>query len=296
MSSIRLLRTFVAVAAEGSFAAAAPRVALTQAAVGQQMRLLESELRRDLFVRQGKAVVLGDAGRELLPQVRRLVALYDQMLATAPATEPMAGTLNLGAVVSAVRPLIQATLALKARHPALELHVSAAKSIELLARVRSGELDAAIVVKPEFALAKACEWRPLRAEPLLVIAPTALRERDPNVLLAREPFIRLSRDTAGGRLVDRYLRREGIVPQERFEVTSLFAITRLVDRGLGVALIPDWPPPWPEGVRLRRIPVDSPEHARHVGVVYPRASVRAGPAQAFVEAATAVAAGPLSRT
>eukprot|EP01034_Spumella_vulgaris_P031533 gene31533-38947_t len=102
MSSIRLLRTFVAVAAEGSFAAAAPRVALTQAAVGQQMRLLESEMRRALFARQGKAVVLSDAGRELLPQVRRLVALYDQMLATAPATEPMAGTLNLGAVVSAV--------------------------------------------------------------------------------------------------------------------------------------------------------------------------------------------------
>ena len=74
MSSIRLLKTFAAVAAEGSFAAAASQVALTQAAVGQQMRALEAELRRPLFERQGKSVVLNDAGRELLPQVRRLLA------------------------------------------------------------------------------------------------------------------------------------------------------------------------------------------------------------------------------
>ena len=126
MSSIRLLRTFVAVAAEGSFAAAAPRVALTQAAVGLQMRTLEGELRRPLFERQGKSVTLNDAGRELLPSVRKLVALYDQMLTSSSAAEPMAGTVHLGAVVSAVRPLIQATLALKARHPRLELLVTAA--------------------------------------------------------------------------------------------------------------------------------------------------------------------------
>ena len=69
MSSIRLLKTFLAVAAEGSFAAAAPRVALTQAAVGQQMRALESDLRRPLFERQGKVVALNAAGRALLPDV-----------------------------------------------------------------------------------------------------------------------------------------------------------------------------------------------------------------------------------
>ena len=63
MSSLRIFRTFAAVASEGSFAAAAARVALTQAAVGQQMRALEADLRRPLFTRQGKSVVLNDAGR-----------------------------------------------------------------------------------------------------------------------------------------------------------------------------------------------------------------------------------------
>ncbi len=49
MSTVRFLRTFVAVAEHGSFAAAAGQVALTQAAVSLQMRALETELRRELF-------------------------------------------------------------------------------------------------------------------------------------------------------------------------------------------------------------------------------------------------------
>src|SRR5437763_3051226 len=126
MSSIRVLQTFSAVASEGSFAAAAARVALTQAAVGQQMRSLEGTLRRPLFERQGKVVVLNEAGRELVPQVRRLLATWDQMLAGPGGAQAMAGTVHLGAVVSAIRPLIRATLELKGRHPELDLHVLAA--------------------------------------------------------------------------------------------------------------------------------------------------------------------------
>src|SRR6185369_5348826 len=182
MSSIRLLKTFSAVAAEGSFAAAAARVALTQAAVGQQMRGLEAELRRPLFERQGKSVVLNEAGRELVPQVRRLLALYEQMLAPAAAEGGMAGTAHLGAVVSAVRPLLQATLALKARHAALDLHVSAAKSIELIERVQSGELDAAVVVREPGPARPELAWIPLHAEPMVLLVPRKLAEAAPRAI------------------------------------------------------------------------------------------------------------------
>src|SRR6266545_3712767 len=101
MSSIRILKTFLSVADQGSFAAAAQRVALTQAAVGQQMRALEADLRRPLFEREGKTVVLSEAGREALPTARKLVALYEQLMARAPASEIVAGTVHLGSVVSA---------------------------------------------------------------------------------------------------------------------------------------------------------------------------------------------------
>jgi DNA-binding transcriptional LysR family regulator len=237
MSSIRLLKTFAAVAAEGSFAAAASRVALTQAAVGQQMRALEAELRRPLFERQGKSVVLNDAGRELVPQVRRLLALYEQMLAPAAAANVMAGTVHLGAIVSAVRPLIQATLALKARHAALDLHVSAAKSIELVERVQSGDLDAAIAVR-EPGTRSDLAWTALYSEPMVLLAPRKLEESNPRIILQQQPFIRFDPSQHTGRLVERTLRRLRAKPSELLELNALESIAELVRSGLGVSVVP----------------------------------------------------------
>ena len=237
MSSIRLMRTFVAVAAEGSFAAAASRVALTQAAVGQQMRALEAELKRPLFERQGKSVVLNEAGRALVPQVRRLLGLYEQMLLQAAAPDAMAGTVHLGAVVSAVRPLIQATLRLKARHAALDLHVSAAKSIELITRVQAGELDAAVAVR-EPGVGKHLAWTPLYGEPMVLLVPRKLDEANPRTILQRQPFLRFDPTQHTGQLVDRTLKRLRVKPMELLELNSLESIADLVRSGLGVAVVP----------------------------------------------------------
>lgn len=238
MSSIRLLRTFLAVASEGSFAAAAQQVALTQAAVGQQMRALEAEFRRPLFERQGKSVVLSPAGHALLPGVRRLVAQYEQLLASAPVTGTIAGTVHLGGVVSAVRALIQTTVALKARHPGLELHVSAAKSVELLARVASGELDAALTVRSGGAASAQVAWTPLYAEPMVLLAGRGLDALPPRELLQQHPFIRFDRTQHTGQLVERTLKKLRARPQEFLELNAIESIVDLVRSGLGVTILP----------------------------------------------------------
>lgn len=275
MSSIRVLKTFLAVAAEGSFAAAANRVALTQAAVGQQMRALEAELRRPLFERQGKTLVLSPAAREVLPTVRKLVAQYEQLLAAAPRAGEMAGTVNLGAVVSAVRPLIQATLALKGRHPALELHVSAAKSIELVGRVAAGELDAAIAVRepgparPEFA------WTPLYAEPMVLLVPRKLPEARPRELLERHAFIRFDPAQHTGRLVQRTLRKLRARPQDFLELNAIESIVDLVRSGLGVSIVPLLQGArWQGDARLRVVELPAAEE-RRIALVQRRDSDKA---------------------
>lgn len=274
MSSIRVLKTFLAVATEGSFAAAAQRVALTQAAVGQQMRTLEGELRRPLFQRQGKAVMLNDAGRELLPTVRRLVAQYEQLLA-ASAPEPMAGTVHLGAIVSAVRPLIQATLALKSRHPALDLHVSAAKSMELLAQVETGTLDAAIAVREPGSTRPGLVWTPLYAEPMVLLAARAMEDATPRALLQHHPFIRFDRSQHTGALVQRSLSRLRVKPQEMIELNAIEAIVDLVRAGLGVAVLPLLQGNrWANDARLRVLELPHAEQ-RQVALVQRRDSPQA---------------------
>jgi DNA-binding transcriptional LysR family regulator len=268
MSSIRVMKTFLAVAAEGSFAAAASRVALTQAAVGQQMRTLEADLRRPLFERQGKTVVLAEAGRQLLPQVRKLVGLYEQMLASAPAAEPMAGTVHVGAIVSAVRPLIEATLALKARHAGLELHVSAAKSADLLQRVAEGALDAAVVVHDGPRSHPGLAWTPLYDEAMVLLVSRILPEAPARTLLQQQPFIRFDRSEHTGQLVERTLQRLRARPQPFLELNALEGIVDLVRSGLGVALVPLLRDArWQADPRLRVIDLPRAE-ARRIALVF----------------------------
>jgi len=275
MSSIRVLKTFVAAATEGSFAAAAHRVALTQAAVGQQMRALEADLRRPLFERQGKSVALNDAGRELLPAVRKLVALYDQMRAAGVSPEPMSGTVHLGAVVSAVRPLIQATLSLKARHPELDLHVSAAKSMDLLARVEAGELDAAIAVREPGQSRPGLAWTTLYEEPMVLLAPRSAGEGSARALLQRHPFIRFDRSQHTGHLVQRTLRRLKVEPDDFLELNAIESIVDLVRAGLGVAILPHLQGGrWAADSRLRVVEIPKAE-VRRIAFVQARDSAQA---------------------
>jgi DNA-binding transcriptional LysR family regulator len=149
----------------------------------------------------------------------------------------MSGTVHLGAVVSAVRPLIQATLALKAKHAALDLHVSAAKSIELIERVQSGALDAAIAVREPGARPELV-WTSLYAEPMVLLAPRKLEGANPRGILQAQPFIRFDPTQHTGRLVERTLRRLRVKPAELLELNALEGIVELVRSGLGVAVVP----------------------------------------------------------
>ena len=77
--SIRNLRTLVAVADRGSFAAAARAVGLTQSAVSMQLRGLETELGTELFDRTRRPPVLNDHGKLLVRRAREIVQLYERM-------------------------------------------------------------------------------------------------------------------------------------------------------------------------------------------------------------------------
>jgi LysR substrate binding domain len=93
-----------------------------------------------------------------------------------------------------------------------------------------------------------------------------------------------------GRLVDGYIRHAHLRPKERFELDGLEAIAIMVDRGLGVSLVPDWSPPWPEGLSLRKLPVPDDRFTRYIGLLWNRASLRAGLVHAFLEVAEATLA------
>jgi len=282
----RFLESFVTVIENGSIAEAARRLNLTAAAVAQRIRALESEIGAHLVSRSGRTVRPTEAGVAILGRVRSVLSEVRDLRSIATNDEP-SGELRLGAVSSAISGLLPGILTLlMERHPKIEVYILPGTSEELYQKVLNGDLDAAIITRPPFAIPKACDWQIFREEPLIVLTPASTSDCDPHAILASKPFIRYERNRWGGRLVDAYLRRAGIRPRERFELHALDAIAVLVDRGLGVSLVPDWAPPWPEGLSLAKLPVPDCSFARRIGLLWTRASVRLRLIQAFLEDAS----------
>ena len=270
----QFLHTFITVVDQGSMAAAARVLNITPAAVAQQIRTLEREIGATLIARVGRTVSVTEEGSRILQRSRDLLRHVADLRSVANENA-VSGELRLGACPTALAGLLPDVLArMVETFPQINVFIKPGYSAELYRAVEAGDLDAAMVLQAPFALPKTCEWLLLREEPLIVLAPRSMAERDPHELLATQPLIRYDRNQWGGRQADEYLRTHGIVPRERFELNALNAIAVMVDRGLGVSLVPDWAHPWPEGVQLARIPLPAPTVPRRIGIVWSRSSVR----------------------
>lgn len=235
---IRELKTFVAVARYGTFAAAGLRVGLTQSAVSAQMRVLEQSLGVRLFDRSGRSAVLSAGGRHALPLAEQMLGLYAQM-ALPTALEEWQGELRIGAIASVQTGLLpEALVRFRARASQVELKLVPGVSLDLLGQVDAGELDLALLIRPPFELPKELMQVDLAREPFVLIAPPGMEGDDPLQLLREQPFVRYDRRSFGGRQVERFLREQRLAPREALELDELEAIVRMVDCGLGVSLIP----------------------------------------------------------
>ena len=234
---IRELRTFIAVAREGSFAGAGARIGLTQSAVSAQIARLEEELGFPLFERTGRSAKLNGAGQEALNRAEEIVGLYGQ-LGHQAHSQLEATLVKVGAVASVQESFMPRALAtFREEFPDCRLRIEPGVSLGLLGQVDAGEIDIAVMIKPPFNLPAELEWRPLVREAFVCLAP-AHSEGSWRELLETEAFIRYDHASFGGRLVDQFLRRSRIAVREAIELDELRGMVQLVAQGVGVALAP----------------------------------------------------------
>ncbi|MCY1510366.1 HTH-type transcriptional activator CmpR [compost metagenome] len=268
MSSIRFFRTFVAVARSGSFAAASERVSLTPAAVSLQMRALEDDLGLTLFDRSGKIVSLSESGHRLLPRAEQLLALYDDLRDGPDGDHEVVGSINVGAVATSMAFLARAVLILREAHPKLKVQPAINFSGDLSLRVRAGELDAALAVKNAHKLPAGTQWTPLYTEPFVFIANRQSAGRaDIGGLMKRRLFLRPSRSTHTGALIDAFVRRNRLRFGEFLEINSLRTMVELVQQDVGITIVPlTRAARWEDDPRLRVTYFDDPTAHRAVGL------------------------------
>lgn len=245
MLNLYKLEVFNIVAEEGSFSRAAEKLLLTQPAVSQHVRDLESGLGARLFKRSSRGVILTPAG-ELLQNYSRCILrmVVEAESAVANLGQRAYGPLALGATPGVGVYLLPRWLqSFQQRFPEVSSHLHTGTTTELSAGVTEGRLDLAFV-EGEISAGPPLSVLALREIELYVVVgeghPWWEREEISLAELSRQPFIARPQGSQTRAWTDQLFARQGIAPQMVAEFDNPEAIKRAVAGGMGISILPDW--------------------------------------------------------
>ncbi|MET7765832.1 LysR family transcriptional regulator [Streptomyces sp. NPDC005393] len=245
MIEARHLRVLRAVAATGSFSAAARDLGCTQPAVSQQMKALEAAAGTPLLVRTGREMRLTEAGRALTRHaagiLAGLTAAEEEVAAIAGLR---AGRVRLVSFPSGSSTLVPTALAdMRAAHPGTQISLVEAEPPRSVEMLRAGDCEIALAFRYPQTEA---EWedlvvRPILADRLVGVVPEGHKLAGAGTVgiadLAEDPWI------AGCLRCRRHLvqicESEGFTPRIDFATDDYPAVIGLVAAGLGVAVLPE---------------------------------------------------------
>ncbi len=238
---INQLEVFLAVAQEKSFSRAAETLHRTQPAVSQAIRRLESELGEVLFDRSSKDGTLTAAGRVLLDFSQQMLNLrHHAHSAIRELRDLNRGKLSLGANEYTVMSLLPLIPIFRARHPHIKIEVKRSLASRIPSEIIGRGVEIGIVTfKPNDTAIKSL---PLVADEIaLIVAPdhplaankiVSVRE------LGAEAFIAHNVPSPYREKVIRTFEKHRTPLNISMEMPTIESIKRLVEQGMGVALVP----------------------------------------------------------
>jgi DNA-binding transcriptional LysR family regulator len=234
MIDLDQLAAFVAIAERRTVTAAALKLHRSQSAVSRRLALLEDALGAQLFDRRGTKLALTDVGRAFMPFAERaLAAVASGREAAVAQREPRAGTVSIAIVGTLVDADLARALA-GASSGVTRFRVLTGTSTEVSRMVRRGEVNLGVRYLADGDAEIVSE--PIGVERMRVVRSPALEDCD-RARWIGFPLTRTSKDDFG-RLLQRRLAPLGVDYSEVMTVDSLTAQKRLVEAGLGIALLP----------------------------------------------------------
>jgi DNA-binding transcriptional LysR family regulator len=239
---LRQLDMFRAVAEEASFTRAAERLHVSQSAVSRQVKLLEDELGGALLQRGSRKVTVTDSGELLLRATNRLRKDIDEVLAQITETHHLhRGTLVLaGGMTVCMYVLPRLLKAFKREYDGIDLRVASGSAEEVIALLRSHEVDLALLTLP--IVARDLEVRPVLKEEMVLVAapshPLCQKRFVEPAELGGVPLIVYEPGSNTRAVIDAFFREEGIPMEIAMETENVEIIKAMVAAGIGVTLIP----------------------------------------------------------
>jgi DNA-binding transcriptional LysR family regulator len=238
---LRQLEYFVAVAKHRHFGRAAEAAYVSQPALSQQVQRLEAELGIALLRRTSRGVELTPAGEELLGRAEAILAEVAQARgAMDEHAGVVRGAVRVAATTADALQLPDVLAAFHREHPGVRLALRHASASEVLALLRKGAVDLAVLSLAGEA-ADGLTVTPLADEPLRAIAPPAEPFRAVAVAiddLRGRPFVLGEPGTALRATVMDACQEHGFSPVPLLEVSDPTTVRFLVSAGLGVSLVP----------------------------------------------------------
>jgi LysR family transcriptional regulator, hydrogen peroxide-inducible genes activator len=277
------LRAFVAVAEKRHFGSAATTLGVSQSTLSQSLAALEAGLGNHLVERSTRRVSVTPEGVQLLPLARAVIDAAEAFTAAAAgASDPLQGNMRLGLIPTVAPYVLPAVLAgLAQRLPALTLRVVEDQTGRLLASLRDGALDAALISLP--AGTDGLSAIPIYDEDFLLALPPGHplsgKHRVPVAALAELPLLLLDE---GHCLRDQALdvcQKAGVQADlADTRAASLATAVQCVAGGLGATLIPQSAAPVEAArSRLGLAEFAAPRPGRRVGLVFRSSSGRDEP-------------------
>jgi len=200
------------------------------------MLQLEREFRTTLFDRSNRSISLTPAGRTLVEGAQQILAIYDNIHSQLSDSCPLSGHIRLGSISTVFDGVLPSVLEhFDKHHPKLRISLFSGAPEALASQVESGNLDAAITTSMSATSVRLVE-HPLFDEMLWMV--DCVRGQIGKPEGSRRHVIRRTEQRALAKAIDKELKRLNIDCSNIWELEQEDTAIRLVQQGLGIAVLP----------------------------------------------------------
>lgn len=287
------LEAFVQVANQRSFSRAAEALFLTQPSVTARIQALERDLGERLFERSGRGIRLTEVGECFLPHAERVLqALNAGRDAIDSLRNLHSGSLVLASATTVSTYVLPGLLkTFRARYPRIEVSVRTGRSEQVLQMLLQDEAQVGLV---RAVYHQDIETKGLIEDELVLVANSTHDLIGAGTVtveqLGDHPFIFFDRNSSYYSLAQGMFRQHGVVPRTQMELDSMEATKKMVEEGLGIAMLPKvaLERELNDG-SLREIAIaDMPNPTRQIALISRRSRPLGPVAQAFVDIVTEI--------
>jgi DNA-binding transcriptional LysR family regulator len=236
------LKMFCDVVETGSFSRAAQLNHVTQSAVSQQIRALETRYAQKLLSRSARHVMPTPAGERLFRGCKEILTRFSEVEEEIrEQSAEIVGTCTVSTIYSVgLHELHSIMKSLFKAHPKVNMRLNYRRSDQVYDDVILGSAEIGIVAYPQPRAG--VDILPFRDDQLAVVcAPThpfAQKSKVPPSALSGVPFIAFDREAPTRKALDRHFRERGIELNPVMEMDNVETIKQAIAMGLGVGVLP----------------------------------------------------------